>query len=86
MFASKSVVEHLLRGLIGIAAFVSVPFFLPSQRWWALVAMALGFVALRGCPSCWLMGLVETVALGRGKGSTCTAGSCAKRTPTKPSM
>ena len=60
MFASNSLPEHLLRGLVGV---VSI--------WWAIAisglhpigSVMLGvvtLVAFRGCPVCWTMGLVET--------------------------
>lgn len=60
MFASNSLLEHLLRGLIGAVSL-----------WWAIEisgmhpigSVALGLVtlaALRGCPLCWTMGLLET--------------------------
>lgn len=83
MFASRSLGEHLLRGLVGAGALISVPFALGSRPWLALLAVPIAFVALRGCPSCWLMGLIETVALGRGKGGACVDGRCAQRPSSK---
>src|SRR6185369_7770886 len=61
MFASKSLVEHLARGLIGLGAFVVATFLASDQPWLAVAALPIGLFALRGCPSCWLLGLVETV-------------------------
>jgi hypothetical protein len=60
-FASKTLVEHLLRGAVGIAALVfaiRVGFVHP------LLALGLGIamvVAFRGCPICWTTGLIETL-------------------------
>jgi hypothetical protein len=44
----------------------------------ALALILPGAVALRGCPTCWLVGLVQTVSAGRlARGASCRAG----RTP-----
>jgi hypothetical protein len=43
---------------------------------WALLAVPLGVVAWRGCPTCWTLGLVATLARTR---SRCVDGSCAGR-------
>jgi len=62
LFASNALSEHLLRGAVGAGALV-----------WAirigadlpLASLALGLVtliALRGCPVCWTVGLVETAS------------------------
>ena len=60
IFASASLLGHLLRGVIGAALL-----------WWAwthqawplagLVAAALALLAWRGCPMCWTLGLLETI-------------------------
>lgn len=81
MFASKSLTEHLVRGLIGLGAVVVALILAPSQPWLALAVLPVVLLSLRGCPSCWLLGLIETVTLGRAKGSACIDGSCANRTP-----
>jgi len=83
MFASKSLVEHLARGLIGLGAFVVATFLASDQPWLAVAALPIGLFALRGCPSCWLLGLVETVVFGRAKASACIDGSCANRNSSK---
>jgi hypothetical protein len=64
-FASKSLAEHALRGVIGIGA-ISGAIALGGtvSPWWTLpAALGLGAVALlafRGCPICWTIGLFET--------------------------
>jgi hypothetical protein len=60
IFASASLLGHLLRGVIGAALL-----------WWAwthqawplagLAAAALALLAWRGCPMCWTLGLLETI-------------------------
>ena len=68
-FASRSVRVHLVRGAIGLplvlAAFVLLPWAAP----WSLLLLVPGVVALRGCPTCWALGLGQTRA------------ACAVRTP-----
>jgi hypothetical protein len=66
LFASRTIGQHLLRGLVGGIAFViAVPLFFLGEGWLAMTgAAAFGLVAilaLRGCPLCWTVGLVETV-------------------------
>jgi hypothetical protein len=79
MFASKSLLEHLARGIVGLGAFVAAALLAPLHPWLALAALPVGFVLLRGCPTCWLVGLVQTVAPRLGKANACVDGSCSKR-------
>lgn len=64
-FASSSVRVHLVRGVIGmtllVAAFALIPMFGPLT----LLLAPLGAVALRGCPTCWAIGLGATISRGR---------------------
>ena len=83
MFSSRSLPEHLLRGAFGLGAFVAAVSATPLHPWLALAALLLGFVLLRGCPTCWLVGLVETLAPGLGEAGRCVDGSCAKRSMSK---
>lgn len=79
MFASKSLPVHLARGVVGLGASAGAMFVAGHHPWLALAALAAGIFALRGCPSCWFLGLVQTVALGRTKSGACLDGSCAER-------
>jgi hypothetical protein len=81
MFASKSVIEHLGRGGIGLAALVATALLAPSHPVLSLALVPVALIALRGCPMCWTVGLVETViAKLRGRPSdACVDGSCALR-------
>lgn len=60
MFASSSVPRHVVRGVIGIpllvAAFALVGLLGPVSLLLAVPAVVL----LRGCPTCWLLGLAQT--------------------------
>lgn len=65
-FASCSLGEHIVRGAIGIVAISSALVLVAVTGGAALAAAAalglgvLALVALRGCPMCWTIGLVET--------------------------
>lgn len=65
IFASNSLIEHLARGVGGIAALAGAILVAQgSSEWWAVPAsLGLGAVTLilfRGCPVCWAIGLIET--------------------------
>ena len=79
MFASRSIAVHLLRGAVGFGALAAAMLLAASHPVWSLAALPAAFVALRGCPTCWTVGLVQTIAARvRGKGApACPDGSCA---------
>ncbi|MGH3429507.1 MAG: hypothetical protein ACRD3Q_03285 [Terriglobales bacterium] len=74
-FASTSLSRHLARGAVGLialtAAVVLVPVFWPGS----LLLAPVGLLALRGCPTCWMIGLTQTISLGRLRRS-CDEGRC----------
>lgn len=81
MFASKSLVEHLARGTVGVGALAAAVGLLAAQPWLALAALVASLVALRGCPMCWTVGLMQTVAAkarGAAPAGRCPGGSCAR--------
>lgn len=59
MFASRSMAEHLVRGIAGVAAIVLAT---RLGSWWALPLVAFALWTFRGCPMCWTIGLFETLA------------------------
>jgi hypothetical protein len=80
MFASNTLVEHLLRGVVGIGAFALAATLASSHPLLALTLLPVALVALRGCPMCWTMGLIETIAAkvrGTNADGACLDGSCA---------
>lgn len=86
MFASKSLSAHLIRGLLGLSALVLASLYAADHPWVSLVGVALGLVALRGCPMCWTIGLIQTVVAklrGREGEPYCVDGSCAISTTPK---
>lgn len=64
LFASRSVVVHLVRGVLGLLLVVA-GLALTSASAWSLLLVPLGVVAWRGCPTCWTLGLVATIARTR---------------------
>jgi len=61
MFASRTVIGHLMRGGIAAALIAWALLHQASDPALALVAILLAVVAMRGCPLCWTLGLVETI-------------------------
>ena len=73
MFASKTVREHVLRGAAGIALIV-VALNMAAQHWvLSGAALLAAVVSFRGCPMCWVVGLVETVVYRRRTRCACDA-------------
>ena len=74
-FASSSVPVHLLRGFVGLTLLIAAFALIPTVGPVALVLAPFGVLALRGCPTCWAIGLSATVARGR-LDRACADGSC----------
>jgi hypothetical protein len=74
--ASPSVAAHLTRGALGFGLLGAAVALTPSHGPAALLLAPPGLVALRGCPTCWLAGLLETISAGRLQ-RTCTESGCA---------
>jgi hypothetical protein len=83
MFASKSAAVHLLRGAFGGTALICA-FTWTDLGWPVLLLLPVALFCFRGCPGCWLIGLIETLQQGasRQRGSApCRGGDCVQ--PTK---
>jgi hypothetical protein len=74
-FASTSVARHLTRGAIGFGLIGSAVALVPVVGPASLLLAPPGLVALRGCPTCWMVGLMETISAGRLQ-RACTDGGC----------
>ena len=61
MFASRSVAVHVARGVLGLVVLVAGIALAQVSGWWLLL-LPLTVVLWRGCPTCWLMGLIATRA------------------------
>ncbi|MDO9457531.1 hypothetical protein [Nocardioides sp.] len=66
MFASRSVPVHVVRGVLGLVAMVAGIALASVSGWWLLL-LPLTVVLWRGCPTCWVMGLIAT----RGRAPAC---------------
>ena len=76
MFKSRSVVEHILRGVLGFGLLTVGLLYSSVLGWWTLAPLAGALVCFRGCPTCWTAGLVETILHRKTRGG-CVDGSCA---------
>ena len=62
MFCSTSITIHLLRGLAAVALLLGALLFISLPWPVRLTGAVLALVLMRGCPTCWLVGLIETIA------------------------
>lgn len=81
--ASTSIARHLARGAIGFGLIGLGLALTPSVGPIALLLAPPGMVALRGCPTCWIAGLIQTISASRLQ-RTCGDTGCALRRATKP--
>jgi hypothetical protein len=72
---SHALACHLVRGAIGFGLIGCALVLTTSVGPASLLLLAPGMVALRGCPTCWIVGLIETVSAGRLE-RTCTDAGC----------
>lgn len=81
VIASTSISRHLARGALGFGLLASALALGPRIGPAALTLAIAGLLALRGCPMCWTVGLIETISsrsrCGCGKGG-CTPRSTAR--------
>lgn len=61
LFATQTLTGHLIRGAAAIALLYAAVSQQQAHVGWSLLAGLAALVALRGCPVCWAVGLVETV-------------------------
>ncbi|HSZ13834.1 MAG TPA: hypothetical protein VK790_07350 [Solirubrobacteraceae bacterium] len=64
-FASTSVARHLARGAVGFTLIGAAFALAAGGTPLALALIVPGMVALRGCPTCWAVGLAQTISAGR---------------------
>ena len=61
MLASKTIAAHMVRGVIAAALITWAVLHQSSDPAFAVAAGVMAVVAMRGCPMCWMVGLVETI-------------------------
>jgi hypothetical protein len=81
-FASATLGRHLVRGLAGFGLVAAAFGLLGVVGPLSFALLPLGLLALRGCPMCWTLGLVELLSRGRLRRS-CEDGQCR---PVRPEM
>jgi hypothetical protein len=60
MYCSTSVTAQLVRGALAVAAIVGAILLTPHY-WPAAGLVGLAIYFMRGCPACWLAGLIEAL-------------------------
>lgn len=61
VFGSQSLIGHLLRGATGFST-VYWAFAHQSEPVLSVLSIGAAIVVFRGCPFCWTVGLMETIA------------------------
>ncbi|MFE9045441.1 hypothetical protein ACFYOG_31605 [Streptomyces sp. NPDC007818] len=74
-YASRSVPRHLARGAVGFGLIAGSLALLPVTGPVSLLAAPLALIAFRGCPTCWAVGLAQTISRGRLE-RRCADGVC----------
>ncbi|MEU9852623.1 hypothetical protein [Streptomyces sp. NPDC047974] len=74
-YASRSVPRHLARGALGFGLVIGAVALVPVTGPVSLLAAPLALVAFRGCPTCWAVGLAQTISRGRLE-RRCADGVC----------
>ncbi|MCX4782693.1 hypothetical protein [Streptomyces sp. NBC_01264] len=74
-YASTSLPRHLARGAIGFGLIIGSIALVPVVGPVALLAAPPALIAFRGCPTCWMVGLVQTISRGRLE-RRCVDGVC----------
>jgi hypothetical protein len=80
--ASASLPRHLIRGVLGFGGLIGSFALIPVVGPVSLLLAPVGMVALRGCPTCWVVDLMATISAGRLR-RECVDGRC-ELIPTKP--
>jgi hypothetical protein len=66
--------ERIARGALGLGLIAAALVLTPRVGAAALLLAHVGLVALRGCPTCWTVGLIQTISAGRLR-RTCVDGA-----------
>jgi hypothetical protein len=80
MFKSGSIIEPIIRGILGFGLLALAFLYSTTLGWWTAVLLVAALVCFRGCPTCWTADLVETL-LHRKVQKCCTDGSCGPDLP-----
>jgi hypothetical protein len=78
VIGGDSLARHLARGAVGFGLIGAALALTQGVGAAALLLVLPGMVALGGCPTCWLVGLVQTLSTGRLRGD-CGENGCSLR-------
>ena len=87
-FGSKTIGIHILRGVLGFAAFSVSLATLSTTIWPSLFLLPAAFYLLKGCPMCWMAGLIETITRSgakHGESTQLQQGACCGASEAAPS-
>ena len=62
-FGNKRISVHLIRGVLGLAALYGSLSLMKTSLWPALILLLIAVLLWKGCPLCWTLGLIETIAM-----------------------
>ena len=82
MASCPTVKSQITRGIIAACALVAAYFAYAHSQPLSYALIAVSLFAMRGCPACWTIGLVQTVwakLRGRPAAGACLDGACARR-------
>jgi hypothetical protein len=71
-FASRSVPRHYMRGALGLLALVAALAGAAAATPAALALLIITPIAWRGCPTCWMVGLIQTHERRACSGRSCS--------------
>src|SRR4051812_29351013 len=63
IFGNRTIGLHLLRGALGLAALYMSFSTFRGSTWGTLIFLGAALFLLKGCPMCWTLGLIETIAM-----------------------
>jgi hypothetical protein len=82
LLSSKTIPRQLARGVVALIALSTAPLVAAIDPLLSLINFAVALLSFRGCPLCWLVGLVQLVGAKLTDQPTeglCVDGSCAIR-------
>lgn len=77
---------HAVRGALGVLGVIAYLALTPSHPWLALAALGGALVSWRGCPTCWISGMLALLrarARGEPPEGLCLDGRCGLPTRAK---
>jgi hypothetical protein len=75
MLGDRPLLRHLLQGGLGLASLVLAFVLVGHATAWSVLPAVVGLALLRGCPTCWAIGLVELLGR-RSTAKVCSEDGC----------